>query len=253
MFSFGAGVLIGTPLQDGTGAAITNPSPIEFAVLQEVTVEESWESKTLYGANQYPVAAGRGKANTTLKAKAANFNAALCNAYLYGVTATTEYDAIYKDLTGTTVPTSPYTITPTGQGSIVADLGVVLTDPVSGLPYTRVASSPTGGQYSYSAGTWTFAVQDYGKTVYINYAFNNALPASGRKLAVLNQLMGVMPTFQVDLMTKYGGKTWYRRYYNALATKFTRTLKNDDFTLADLEIQCFTGSNGRPYDEWHYE
>ena len=62
-----------------------------------------------------------------------------------------------------------------------------------------------------------------------------------------------MPTFQCDLMQRWSGKTWYRRYYNCLATKFSRTFKNDDFAIADLEIVSFVGSNGRPYDDWYYE
>lgn len=252
---FGAGVLIGTPLTDGSGAAISNPSPIEFGILQEVAIDDSWEYRTLYGASQYPVAAGRGKASGLLKAKAANINAALYNAFLFGVGLTTEYQSLYKDLTGTTIPTSPHVVTPTGVGSVVGDLGVILTDPIAGVPFTRVASSPTGSQYAFSstAGEYTFASQDYGKTVYINYSYHNASPTSGKRLQIVNQLMGVMPTFQCDVMRRFNGKTEYRRYYNCLATKFSANAKNDDFMIADLEIITFAGSNGRPFDVWVYE
>ena len=59
MITFGAGVLFGTPLYDATGTAIANPSPIQFGILQDVTVDESWETKELYGDAQFPVAVGR--------------------------------------------------------------------------------------------------------------------------------------------------------------------------------------------------
>lgn len=36
MYQFGAGVLIGVPTVDATGAAIANPSPVQFGTLQNV-------------------------------------------------------------------------------------------------------------------------------------------------------------------------------------------------------------------------
>lgn len=243
MINFGAGVLFGTPLQDGTGAAISNPSPIQFGVLQEVSVDESWETKMLHGANQFPIAIGRGKGKVSMKAKAANFNAALVNTFLYGTSLVSAYENIYNDITGLLVPTSTFAIAPTApsSGSIVADLGVVSA--VNGAPLTRVASSPTSGQYSYSAGTWTFSNLDYGLRMYISFAYS-ATVAGAKKIIVPNNLMGVMPVFTVDLATTYQGKTGYVRYPNVVASSFTRTYKNDDFTIPEFQMDAFADYSG---------
>jgi hypothetical protein len=61
MYVFGSGALIATPTIDAFGNAIANPSPVEFGTLQDVSLDVSWDTKTLYGQLQFPVAAGRGK------------------------------------------------------------------------------------------------------------------------------------------------------------------------------------------------
>lgn len=254
LITFGAGVMFGTQTQDGSGAAVSNPSPIQFGILQEVTPDESFELKMLYGANKFPVAVAQGKGTMGLKAKLANINAELVNTFLYGLTLTDSYRAIYNDLTGTVIPTAPGSITPTIHGTALQDLGVVST--INGVPYTRVASSPTGGQYSFSApaGAWTFdPVNDFGKTVFINYVYGDASVTSGKLLTVVNQPMGVQPVFSVDLMTQYLGKTVYVRYPQVIATKLSRTFKNDDFSIPDFEMSAFADSNGVVYSAYFYE
>ncbi len=252
MQTFGAGVIIGVPLQLGDGTAITNPSPIEFGILQEVTCDDSFESKPLYGALQYPFAVGRGKANNMVKAKIANINAELYASFVFGLSLGSHYEAMYQDLTGTTVPTSPYAVTPTST-TFIADLGVTL-NAVLGVPMTRVATGPTGGQYSMATGVYTFASQDYGKSVYINYAYqNDAAVPTGRLMQVTNQQMGYQPSFELWLMKKYSGKTRMRRYFNVVCNKMTDAAKNDDWTMYDTEFSIFAGSNGRAFDEWDYE
>ena len=254
LITFGAGVMIGTQTQDGTGAAVSNPSPIQFGILQEVTPDESFELKMLYGANKFPVAVAQGKGTMGLKAKLANINAELVNTFLYGLTLTAGYRAIYEDLTGTSVPTAPGEITPTIHGTALVDLGVVST--INGVPYTRVASSPTGGQYAFSAGSgiYTFdAVHDYAKTVFINYVYGDAAVLTGKLLTVVNQPMGVQPVFAVDLMTQYLGKTVYVHYPQVIATKLSRTFKNDDFSIPDFEMNAFADSSGVVYSAYFYE
>lgn len=65
-----------------------------------------------------------------------------------------------------TVPsTSQYTV----QTNLVwlEDLGVTLAD---GTPLTKVATGPTTGEYSVSAGSYTFAAADAGVAVLISYS-----------------------------------------------------------------------------------
>ncbi len=60
---------------------------------------------------------------------------------------------------------SPWTITPAipQGGSWVSDLGVVNAQ--TGEAFTKVASSPASGQYSVTAGTYTFSGIDNGKQI----------------------------------------------------------------------------------------
>src|SRR5882672_3704584 len=104
LINFGAGFLFGTPLTNAQGTAIATPSPVQFGILQEVTVDEDFEMKKLYGAGQFPVAVGRGKGSVSIKAKAANFSAELYNTFFYGQTLVPGYFALYNDLTGTAIP-----------------------------------------------------------------------------------------------------------------------------------------------------
>ncbi len=252
LITFGAGVMFGTQTQDGSGATVSNPSPIQFGILQEVTPDESFELKMLYGANKFPVAVAQGKGTMGLKAKLANINAELVNTFLYGLTLTSSYRAIYEDLTGTLLTgTGGIAIAPTIHGTAVQDLGVV--SQINGVPYTRVASAPTGGQYSFSGGAWTFTGADAGRTVFINYVYGDSSVSTGKLLTVVNQPMGVQPVFSVDLMTQYLGKTVYVRYPQVIATKLSRTFKNDDFAIPDFEMSAFADNSGVVYSAYFYE
>jgi hypothetical protein len=254
MFTFGAGFLVGTQTIDGNGNAVTVPTPIQFGILQEVTPDESFELKKLYGANKFPVAVAQGKGTMGLKAKLANINAELHNTVFYGLSLASSYEAVYQDLIGTVVPTVPGQITPTIHGTALVDLGVVGAQ--NGVPYTRVSTAPSTGQYGFSSGSGLYFfddIHDYGKTVYISYAYGDATVTSGRALTITNQPMGVQPVFAVDLATRYLGKTIYVHYPQVIATKLSRTWKNDDFTIYDMDMEAFADANGTVATAYYYE
>lgn len=266
MDTFGAGALFAVPTADAFGAAIAVPSPVQFGILQDVTIDDSTEIKELYGADSYPVDIGRGKGKIAIKCKFASINAQLFNAVYYGQSLVAGYDALFNDLTGTAIPgtagsTSIHVVAPTaspgGPSAIFArDLGVQGVDPyggVGGVPFTRVASSPTSGQYSLTTGaggsgaTYTFADQDVGKIVYINYEYTNpTAPTTAQTLTVVNLPMGSAPTMQAVFMAKRQttGETYFRRFPNVVATKLTMDYKNDDFTIPDFEMSAFADVNG---------
>lgn len=257
MFTFGAGVMIATPTLDAQGNAIatTSQSPVQFGILQEVGVDMEWDDKMLYGANQFPVDVGRGKGKLTLKAKFAQINAELYNSVLFGQTLVSGYANIYNDLTGTAVPGTAgstggtVTVVPPATGVFEKDLGV--TD-ASAVPYTRVASNPTGGQYTVNAtGTYGFGPQSNGSTVFVNYAYTNASnPVAAKKTTVVNLPMGYAPFFQVDLMAKKNGNTLYWRFPQVMATKLSQGFKNDDYTIPDMDMTAFADSSGNIVYNW---
>lgn len=279
MDTFGAGALFAVPINDALGNQFADPSPVQFGILQDCTIDDSTEIKELYGANSYPVDIGRGKGKIMIKAKFAAINAQLFNATYYGQSLVAGYDALQNDLTGTVVPTGAgatavNVVAPTGgnlgghTSIYVRDLGVQGPDPyggVGGVPYVRVASSPTAGQYALTTGvagsgaTYQFSNFDAGKTVYINYEYTNAYapstdPSIAQTMTIVNLPMGSAPVFSAVFMAKRQttGQTWLVRFPNVVATKLTRDFKNDDFTIPDFEASCFADSLGNVQYQGYY-
>lgn len=252
---FGAGVLFATPTYDASGSAIAVPSPVQFGIVQDVTIDDSADVKELYGANQYPVDIGRGKAKLVIKCKQAQFSAQLFNSIYYGQTLVAGYAAVVADTVGTAVPTGAgatavnVNAVATGGASAIfaADLGV---QDGNGKPYTRVASSPTAGQYSLVTGvnssgaTYQFSNQDVGNIVFINYQYTNAAsPVAARNLTVNNIQMGSVPVFSAQFFSKRNGHSLWRKFPACVATKLSMDFKNDDFSIPDFEFSAFADSN----------
>lgn len=244
MYSFGAGILWGTPLQDADGNAIANPSPLLFGTLQDVSLDISSETKTLHGQNQYPVAVGRGKGKISGKAKVASFYAAFWNTVFFGQTLTAGLIGAVYETAGATVPTTPFiiTVTPPSSGAYAGDLGVI---DANGKPMVRVASSPTTGQYivNTSTGAYTFSTADAGKVVYINYKYT-ATVTGAQKQTIVNKPMGYAPTFKVDLLQTYLGKQLTISIPNAIGTKLGLATKLDDFMIPEFEFEGFADAAG---------
>jgi hypothetical protein len=246
---FGAGVLFATPTFDSNGNAIAVPSPVQFGIVQDVTIDDSADIKELYGAYQYPVDIGRGKAKLMIKCKQAEFNATLFNSIYYGQTLTSGYNAVLADTVGTAIPTgagaTSIHITPTaptgGTSTYAADLGV---QDGNGVPYTRVSSGPTSGQYSLSGSTYTFSDLDVGKIVFISYEYSNATnPSTGKLLTINNIPMGQVPVFSAQFFNTRRSQTIWRKFPACVATKLTMDFKNDDFVIPDFEIAAFADAN----------
>lgn len=252
---FGAGVLFAVPISDADGNSIaaTSVSPVQFGILQDVSITDEQPIVELYGSNKYPVDIGGGKSKLMIKCKQAIINANLFNQVYYGQTLTAAYNAVYADSVGATIPTglggTAIAISPTapygGTSVFVLDLGV---QDGNGTPYMRVASSPTSGQYALAGSTYTFSGLDVGKTVFINYQYSNATsPSTGKNLIVYNKPMGIQPVFSSQFFAKrnVGGglKTIWRQFPNCVATKLNMDFKNDNFVIPDFEMSCFADSN----------
>lgn len=240
--AFGSGILWGTPLTDLSGNAITNPSPAIFGVLQDVSVDISFDTKELYGQNQFPVTVGRGKGKIACKAKTAQVYGAFYNSLFFGGTMT---NGIYSDVyetNGAIIPTTPFqiTVTPPSSGTWAADLGVISA---TGLPMIRVASAPATGQYSAAAGVYTFAAADAALRVFINYQYT-ATSTTAKNSTVVNSVMGYAPTFQADLFIPYQGKALCLTLYSCISSKLSLGTKLDDFTIPELDFAAFANSAG---------
>lgn len=242
-YAFGTGSLWGTATQDAQGNTIAVPVPVKFGELQDISLDMARDLKPLYGQNMMPVAIGGGKMKFDFKAKFARISGRLFNDLFFGNALTTgTLQGVYNDVTGSVIPTTPFTITPTipSSGTYVRDLGVM---DANGVPMTKVASGPTTGQYSQSAGVYTFATADVGKTVFISFAYS-AAAAGSQKITLTNQPMGACPVFGIDLAIAFNGKQFNWRFPNCVATKLSFDPKQDDFTENNLDISAFADATG---------
>jgi len=243
MIIFGVGTLYGVPLTDSAGAAIANPTPQQFGVLQEVQADLSFDEKTLYGAYQFPVAFGRGKGKFTFKAKAADFSAKAIASLFFGVNTTAGIRAITDNFSAA-IPSTPFqvTIAPPSSGVFATDLGVVYSS--TGIPLTRVASGPATGQYAVNTGTgvYTFAAADTGITVLISYEYT-ATSTTQFQVPIANVLMGQAPSFLCELSVPYNGKQLSLKLNNCVSSKFTLPLKNEDFSIQEFDFMALADAS----------
>ena len=248
-YVFGPGVAWITQTQDAFGNAVSNPSPVLIAGMQDVSLDMSAEVKELYGTNSFAIAIGRGKQKLGIKVKNAQVHGRLWNQLFFGQTIAPGVYTAYFDTAGTAIPTTPYTVTPvtTYAASLPSgatygyDLGV---RDVNNLPFARVASAPTTGQYSMTGGVYTFAAADTGRTVYISFNYT-ATSTVAQKLAIANLPMGFAPVFQFDLIIPYLGNVLSATFPNCMATKTGLATKLDDFAYPEFDISAFApGSAG---------
>ncbi len=77
MFVFGSGVLMGIP---STG------TPINFGLVQEVSLDFAITNKPLFGQNRFPVAIGQGTTKISGKAKVAKLSGLAIGQLFFGLT-----------------------------------------------------------------------------------------------------------------------------------------------------------------------
>lgn len=253
-YIFGAGTIWATPLVDASGNAIANGTPVQLATSQEISMEESFENKKLYGQNQFPVDVGRGKGTVSVKAKAATVNGLSMLSLFYGQTLISGQITYNYDVTGQVIPTTPFqiTVTPPGSGTYGADMGV---RDANGRPMTKVASGPTTGQYSVSGAIYTFAAADVGKQVFISYQYtlSSVQAPTSTKMQIQNLPMGAAPICRLDVYFTKNGKMFGTQYPQAIFNKLSHQSKLDDYMVPELAADCFADSAGnvmyRSYSE----
>lgn len=241
---FGVGALIATQTQDSAGNTIANPTPIQFATLQEVSVDMSFDAKTLYGQKQFPLAVGRGKGKIACKAKIADIDGRVLSDLVFGQSASAGVRGVVNNF-ATAIPATPFSVTiaPPNTGTFTEDLGVL--DVTTGQPLTRVASAPTAGQYAVTVatGVYLFAAADTAKGILISYAYS-ATSTTAKFGTISNQFMGYAPFFGVTLSNDYAGSNLMLKFNRCMSSKFSFPFKNEDFTMPDFEFDVMADAAG---------
>jgi hypothetical protein len=237
---FGPGILVLTRTD------IANGTPINAGFVQEFTTDIKFDLKELFGQNQLPLLVARGTGKCTGKIKAAVVSGQVLNTVLFGaggvVTPTVQYD--FFTTASTAIPTTPFQITPAipSSGTWDRDLGVI--NAATGEPFTQVASAPTAGQYSVTAGVYTFASADNisGISVIITVAYHFTTGATGQYITINNQPIGNTPTFQIDYKSTLYGATYYVRLFNCVGGGWAMNHKLTDFANPEYEFSFFANA-----------
>src|ERR1700761_5118075 len=183
---FGSGILWGYPNGGQNGSNIT---PTDIGVLQNVKLDFTAEIKSLFGLNSFPVDTAIGKRNIKGTAAFAQLEFTAWNSLMFGSAGTAvagdAQETSYREA-GTIPAVNPYTVTVTNSAHFVQDGGVRFTN--TGQILVALASgTPATGQYTVSAGVYTFAAADEGKAVSITYSYSNS--SDGQTFTISNQAM----------------------------------------------------------------
>ncbi len=242
-FTFGPGECVIAPQTDTYGNTITVPTPYRLGGFQDANFETSSEVKMMYGSNGYPIAVAAGKGKTSLKLKMGQVSIDAWNGIFIGqpLNETVGITGAVMDTSGSTIPTTPFQITPTvpGSGTWSEDLGVI---DGNGRAFKAVASGPTTGQYSVAAGVYTFASADTGTKVFISFGYT-ATSTTAKTLVAQNAPMGNKPRLIVNLVTSFQGNQFRLKLYSAIATKATLPGKLDDFAYPEIDLDAFADIN----------
>jgi len=233
---FGIGALWGTSL--------TNPSagPDQFAILQENSIDFTFELKELYSQLQFPVDIARGKGKITGKAKMARVFGALYADMFFGENDTTGQTVVSEDGVVTLTTT---TTTVTFATSFVADLGVYY-NATGRMRFNYVTGAPAAaGQYTTGVnGVYTFFSADIGQQVAISYVFT---APGGNTITINNHFMGFTPAFQATFyqnqktLNSTGQLTL--RLNACVSSHLTFPSKLDDYGIPDFDYMAFSAGN----------
>lgn len=217
--------------------------PDQFAVLQDNSVDFSFELKELYSQQQFPIDIARGKGKITGKAKSARVFAALYADIFFGSTFTTGETNVSEN----EIHTAITTVSVNNPGSsFVADLGVYY-NAAGNTRFAFVTGAPTAkGQYSTGTnGVYTFFTGDASASVAISYVYTDL---NGNTIQITNNYMGVTPTFAATFYqnraTQGSAGQLTLRLNQCVSSHFTIPSRLDDYAIPDFDYQAFaTGTN----------
>lgn len=241
---FGAGQMFMTPI-----GAVDN-TPVRIGIMQNVSMEFSFDEKPLYGTNQFPEAVARGKAKLSCKCSFAQIDAKAIGTVFLGGTPVVGQEVTIDQEAGSVSTDASHNILVAGHTNFTADLGVSYA--TTGQPLKQVtAGSETTACYSVaviggSKGTYSFSAGDSGVAMSISYQKNDGV--TGFKTQITNQRMGSFIPFQTDLYEinpeNVPNTQWGARLYKCSSSKLTLATKQDDWIIPDMDWSCYANPAG---------
>jgi hypothetical protein len=176
------------------------PTPVQVGILQSASIKLKSTTKELYGQQVLPVASGRSQIKVSGDFEFASYTGRLIRDF-FGSSMAAGQILVVQDEPGTIPASGPFTISTANHTAFGVDLGVRYA--ATQVPLSAVASSPATGQYSYSAGVYTFAAADDGLAVLISYTYTST--GAGDVITITNANAGAATSFKSVFAQGYGG------------------------------------------------
>lgn len=219
---------------------VSTPTPMRAITPQDMSIDFKRSTKSLFGERQLAEEVAAGEMSVTGKVTMGGLNARMFGDLIFGDGSTTGTITEADKEAGTIPATGPYTVSTANHTTATTDLGVFYA--TTGLPFVRVASGPTIGQYSYAAGVYTFAAADEGLNVQISYLYTNT--GAGETIAMANQLQGPTGAFTAVMVFLFGTNQNVVTLTNSIATDAGLSAKSSDYTKPTLGFECAVDSTG---------
>ena len=223
----------------------------QFAILQDNSIDFSFELKELYGQLQFPVDIARGKGKISGKTKMARVFAALYADLFFGASVTANLENNVSENELATVPSTPYQVSVAHAGTAwVSDLGVYYNSGTNiGKRFTEVfttAPSSSGTYYVNATGGYTFASGDAAAVVAISYVFTDT---NGKEITLTNNFMGYTPTFEATFYQQRNtqGSTGQLTLLlnECVSSHLTFPSRIDDYGIPDFDFMAFSNQGGQ--------
>lgn len=235
---FGSGTGILTPYATNGPA---NPTPLQLPILQELSIDFAADMAELYGQDQFAFGLARTKTKIDCKAKVGAAYAALLSDLFFGATLSGSSQTLFQVSEVNTVTSHSATVA--NAAHFIADCGVV--NATTGAIYRTVGATPAVGQYTVSAGVYTFNTSDTITTANISYTYSSA--STGQSATVTNKPMGAMPTFDFKYLNNQYGPNLFLEFFLAIAKKITLPNKNTEFEMLEFDFSCFSQQSGNVF------
>lgn len=171
---------------------------------------------------------------------------------------TGQYSISQATIGTATFATSVMTVATLTSGYFAVGQAITSAGVTAGTYITSQATGTPGGAGTYNlstapgtitpaqavtgaGGCYRYAAADTGLQVYSDYRYT---VTTGNQIAIANQLLGSTPTVALDIVIPYAGKMLTIKFPNAVAGKMALATKLDDFSIPEVDFDCFVDATG---------